>query len=97
MGEIGIMYLIKSVNPISVCPLHGPREALPPSAVRLRDLSRARRRVRRVDGFQRSSEVLHRKGRKGILAAEVAHLLQQARPAALQVVRAAGGKADLRH
>ena len=91
------MILWTNLVNFSVCPLHGPREALSPLAVRLRDVSRARRRVRRADGLQRTAEVLHRKGRKGVLAAEITHLFQQARPAALQVLRAAGRKADLRY
>ena len=81
----------------SVRPVDGPREAEPVAAVRLRHVPRPRRRLRRADGIQRTSEVLHREGREGVLAAEVPHLLQPAGPPAVQIVRAARRKTHFRH
>ena len=82
---------------VAVRSLDGPREEEPAAAVRLRHLPCSCRRLRRADGLQRTAAVLHREGREGVLASEVPHLLQPARPPAVQVVRAARRKTHLRH
>jgi len=57
----------------------------------------ASRRIRRADGLQRATALLHREGGQGDVAAALAHLLQSIGPAAVQELRSAGGKADLCH
>ena len=49
----------------------------------------------RTHGIERTSKVLYREGWQRVMVAQVSHLLQQVRPATLQILRAVGWEVDL--
>jgi len=73
-----------------VRPFDGSREAVAVASICLRYVPRPGGRLCRTDGLKRTSEVLHREGRQGVLAPEVPHLLQQTWLASIQILRTAG-------
>ena len=82
---------------VSVCEIDGPREAVEAVAICLRNLSGTRGRFCRTDGIEWRATFLHRKSRERVVVAKIAHLFQSVRFAALQIVRAIGGKDELCH
>jgi hypothetical protein len=65
----------------------GRRTKVASASIRHRYLAYPRQRFQGLARFRRSSSLHHRKVRRGVTAAKVAHMLQPSRPTALQELR----------